>query len=150
MLMICVCYLPPIYSCRYVNSADFFDTLLSHVYRMQNDGLFMICGDFNGRCGDMPDYIDEDVDTISDRNVVDMTRNVYGELLCDFLISAVMCILNGRKYVVNDFTCKDVSVVDYVFLPYEQLHINSEFTVKCVYDLLNWQDVLIQWNLTII
>ncbi len=112
VLMICVCYLPPIFSCRYVNGAYCCDTLLSHVYRMQNDGLFMICGDFNGRCRDMPDYIDEDVDTISDRNVVDMTRNVYGELLCDFLIRAVMCMLNGRKYVVNDFTCKDASVVD--------------------------------------
>ncbi len=25
----------------------------------------------------MPDYIDEDVDTISDLNLVDMTQNVY-------------------------------------------------------------------------
>ncbi len=81
---------------------------------MQNDGMVMKCGDFNGRCGDMPDYIDEDLDTILDRKVVDMTRNVYGELLCDFLISASMCMLNGRKYVVNDFTCNNASVVDYV------------------------------------
>ncbi len=82
----------------------------------------------------MPDYIDEDVDTVSDQNEVDMTRNVYGELLCDFLISASMCMLNGRKYVVNNFTWKDALVVDYVFLTYEQLHMHSGFTV--VYDLI--------------
>ncbi len=126
VLMICVCSLPPIYLCRYVNGADFFDTLLSHKYRMQNDG--MISGDFNSRCGDMPDYRDEDVDTISDYNVLDMTRHLYGKLLCNFPISASMCMLNGRKYVVNDFTCKDASLVDYVFY-----HMDSYI---CTVDLL--------------
>ncbi len=89
---------------------------------------------FNGKCGDMPDYIDEDVNTTSDRNVVDMTRNVYGEL-CNFLISASMCMMNGRKYVVNDVTCKIASLVYYVFLTYEQLYVHSRFSMKLVNDL---------------
>ena len=132
---ICVCYLPPIDSCRYVNGADFFDNLLGQVYRMQNDGLIVLCGDFNARCGDMPDFIDEDVDTVCDRNVVDLTRNVHGELLCEFMLSAGMCMLNGRNYVNNDFTCQDASVVDYAIIPQEQLTLHNEFSVKRVNDL---------------
>ena len=102
---------------------------------MQNDGLIVLCGDFNARCGDMPDFIDEDVDTVCDRNVVDLTRNVHGELLCEFMLSAGMCMLNGRNYVNNDFTCQDASVVDYAIIPQEQLTLHNEFSVKRVNDL---------------
>ena len=133
--LMCECYLPPIDSCRYVNGADFFDNLLGQVYRMQNDGLIVVCGDFNGRCGDMPDFIDEDVDAVCDRNVIDLTRNAHGELLCEFMLSANMCMLNGRNYVKNDFTCQDASVVDYAIMPHEQLALHSKFMVRRVSDL---------------
>lgn len=38
----------------------------------------IICGDFNSRIGDMPDYI-EGVDDVTDRNVVDYNKNAYGD-----------------------------------------------------------------------
>ncbi len=68
------------------------------------------------------DFID-DIDNVPNRNVIDTVVNSYGEMLIDFMISASMCMLNGRNYNRNDFTCKDVSVVDYAIIPYEQLYL---------------------------
>ena len=39
------------------------------------------------------------------------------------------CMLNGRNYVHNDFTSRDVSVVDYTIVPYEQLSLHQQFEV---------------------
>ncbi len=50
VMLVCVCYLPPIHSCRYVNGADVMDNLLGHVYRMQNEGVMLVVGDYNARC----------------------------------------------------------------------------------------------------
>ena len=122
---VCVCYLPPIDSVRNVNASIFFDTLLSQVYRYQNSGPIMLCGDYNGRSGNIPDFI-EGVDDICDRNVVDFTVNKHGQIMCEFLLSSSCCILNGRNYTTNDFTSKDSSVVDYCFVPYEQLCLYSD------------------------
>ena len=44
-------------------------------------------------------------------------------------------MINGRNYIHNDFTCKDASVVDYMLVPHEQLHLYKEFNVKRVFDL---------------
>ena len=54
-------------------------------YDYQNEGDVIICGDFNSRCGDEPDYI-EGVDSITPREVIDDKMNPYGQLLKDFLI----------------------------------------------------------------
>ncbi len=35
----------------------------------------------------------------------------------------------------NDFTCKDVSVVDYTLVPYEQQRLDFDFEVKGARDL---------------
>ena len=82
-----------------------------------------ICGDFNGRCGDMDDFICW-VDGIEQRNTVDYKTNSYGELLIDFLINVNMCILNGRNAVSNGFTSistKGLLVVDYCLVPHDIL-----------------------------
>ena len=54
---ICVCYLPPHGSSRYVNGHEFYDQLLTNIYAYQYLGLFILCGDLNSRIGDMADYI---------------------------------------------------------------------------------------------
>ncbi len=46
-----------------------------------------------------------------------------------------MCMLNGRNFKQNDYTCKDAVVVDYVLIPHEQLSLCSEFNVVKVHDL---------------
>jgi len=119
---ICVCYLPPENSSRHVDAADFFDTLLSHVYSYQNSNIRYICGDFNSRCAKLLDYV-EGVDCLPDRNTVDNTVNNHGRLFCEFLINANICIVNGRKGA-DDFTyvsTRGASVVDYCICNYECL-----------------------------
>ncbi len=51
VVLICVCYMPPIDSCRFVNAPEYLDTLLGHIYKYQNEGILCIAGDFNDRWG---------------------------------------------------------------------------------------------------
>ncbi len=46
-----------------------------------------------------------------------------------------MSMLNCRNYNRNYFTCKDVSVVDYAIIPYEQLYLYKQFKVIHMHDL---------------
>jgi hypothetical protein len=132
---ICVCYLPPEGTSRYVNPQEFYDTLLSQVFNYQNHGgVTYLMGDFNGRCGSLLDYI-EGVDDVPERSVVDTHDNAYGELLCDFLGRSSFCMLNGRNVMKNDYTYRDISVVDYCLMPHEQLSQFESFEVKRAIDL---------------
>ena len=79
----CVCYLPPSDSTRNIDHGEFYDTLLYQSFSHCKDELFYICGDFNGRCEDLDDYI-AGVDCIPERDVIDFTINKEGERLCDF------------------------------------------------------------------
>ncbi len=91
----------------------------------QNDGMFSICGDFNSRVSNTPDFI-EGVDDVPKRETIDFKHNMYGYRMIDFLISSNRCVLNGRKGVCskNDYTSisnKGMAIVDYCFVPYEAL-----------------------------
>ena len=79
-LIPCVCYLPPENSSRSTDANIFFDTLLTDLYNYQNLGTVFICGDFNGRCGNLEDFI-SGVDNIEHRKVADFKTNLYGEIL---------------------------------------------------------------------
>ena len=57
-----------------------------HTY--QNIGPFFMCGDFNSRCGNLPDYI-VGVDDIPERKIIDQKINKFGEHFAEFL--AVVC-----------------------------------------------------------
>ncbi|KAK6191131.1 hypothetical protein SNE40_002872 [Patella caerulea] len=138
-MCLCVCYLPPTGSSRMSDPDLFFLTLSQQIYSYQNQGLLCICGDFNSRIGNNSDFI-EGVDDVPSRSCVDSTVNHYGDLLLDFLIDNNMCMLNGRVGAENDFTCisiKGKSVVDYVFVPHEQLSVYTDFKVKTVTDIIN-------------
>ena len=69
-VFICASYLSPEGSSRQVDPHEYFDNLLSQIYVHQADGPFMICGDFNARCGAEADYI-EGVDDICERDIID-------------------------------------------------------------------------------
>ncbi len=68
-------------------------------------------------------------------DIVGTTVNQHRELLCELLINANMCMLNGRNFKQNDYTSKDAVVVDYVLIPHEQLLLYSEFNIVKVHDL---------------
>ncbi|CAG2255414.1 unnamed protein product [Mytilus edulis] len=125
-------------STRQIDKDTFFDTLITQVYEHQNKGPFFICGDFNSRCGNESDYI-EGVDNLCQRNVIDFKCNSYCNAFIDFLISAYCCILNGRNFVNNDYTCvstKGCSVVDYCIVPYDNLNLFKDFCVIRANDLV--------------
>lgn len=128
---VCVCYLPPEGSTRNVNAHEFYDNLLSQILTIPNQHLFFVCGDFNSRCGNEDDFI-RGIDCIPDRHVIDFNTNNYGNIFCEFLINANLCILNGRNHANNDFTyvsTRGLSVVDFCLVPYECLDMFTEFNV---------------------
>ena len=139
---VCICYLPPKNSTRQVDVAAFYDRLLSNIYEYQNDGTIFICGDFNSRCGNECDYI-EGVDKVPLRDVVDFVRNEYCDSFIEFLIDANFCMLNGRNFVSNDFTCirpQGASVVDYCLVNHDDLYKFNDFKVVRSAELVNKVD----------
>ena len=135
---VCICYMPPKGSNHQVQADVFFEDLLQCCYEYQNEGKLVICGDLNARCGDQADHI-EGVDSIPGRKVMDLIENEHGDLLVDFLINNNMCMLNGRKGNGGEFTCvstKGKSMVDYVCVAHEQLHLWNDLKVWSIDDLL--------------
>ena len=124
-------YLSPENSARSVNIHEFLDPLTSDIYTIPNGSPFYICGDWNSRVAVIPDFI-TGIDFLPERQVVDFTRNTYGDILCDFLSNVNCCILNGRNSLHNDFTyisTRGTSVVDYCIVPYEKLTVFDNFEV---------------------
>ena len=84
---ICACYLLPHGSSIYVSAQEFYDQLLTNRYEFQHLGKFIICGDFNSRIGDTPDFI-EGVDKIQETNVIDFTKICMEIFLNTFLFDS--------------------------------------------------------------
>ena len=110
-----------------VNS--FYDNILTSIYEYQSIGTIYVCGDFNSRIGDSQDFI-EGIDVVPNRDVVETTFNDYGAVLLEFLINSNFCVLNGRNYLKNDFTCirpQGCSVVDYCLISQNNLSMFRDF-----------------------
>ncbi len=134
-MYVCAMYLLPVDTTGYVNTNAFYEVLLSQILTYQDEcDLFYLCGDINGCCGDLPDYI-EGMDPIPDRTIIDTAVNKYGELLCEFLLSTDCSILIGRNTSRNYYTFRDISVVDYYLLPHHKLDLFSEFSVQRTLDM---------------
>ena len=72
---------------------------------------------------------------LPDRNIVDFTKNIYGEFLCKFSVDSNCCVLNGRQ-CENDndncftfvSTCGNTDV-DYFIVPFEHIECYEGFKV---------------------
>ncbi len=157
----CVCYLPPDGSSSNVDASEFYDVLLTQIYKYQDNGQYFICGDLNSRIGKMKDFIPGE-DDVEERDVIDCETNRYGKLLYDFLISSETSILNGRNFISNDFTSvsqKGLAVVDYVIVPQDELkHCTGTeiFRARNLYDIADTylhvsipDHSLLKWNMNI-
>ena len=136
-------YLSPDGSSHIVDPHSYFDKLLSQIYIYQTRGQFIICGDFNARCGGDADYIG--VDDVIEQTIIDYKKNHSGDILLDFLINSSCVMLNGRSMTHNDYTSisdKGVSVVDYAIVSQDHLHRNSNFQVIRAHQLLNETDLV--------
>ena len=128
VIVLFICYLPPDCSTRAVDADAFLNELMKKVYEYQSEGEIILFGDINARMGSEPDYI-EGVDIVKPREVIDTSTNSYCDILADFLIDCNLCMLNGRLGK-NDFphiSTRGKSVVDYVFIPHEQVTISANF-----------------------
>ena len=135
-LLVCVCYLPPKDTSRYVDGGAFFDRLLTDIYLYQNIGQIKVGGDFNARRSDMSDFI-EGADNIPPRSSIDQSEKLYGNYLINFLVETNFCMLNGRLGI-NNYTSisnKGKAVVDYVLIPHSQLSDHNTFKVETVTEI---------------
>lgn len=100
-LGICAYYLPPVGSSRGDYSQEFFDSLKSLIIDNYHVDDFLICGDFNARCGDLDD-LGKPCDGVPSRMAIDTTVNQFGKELIFTLKSLDLCMLNGRSSPEND------------------------------------------------
>ena len=140
---ICVCYLPPAGSSRGDQSQEFFDTLKALVIDNYHLGEFLICGDFNARCGTLEDT--PNAGEIPSRIPVDKVSNQLGKELIETMCALELCTLNGRfdqsKDNFTSVSCKSLAVVDYFICPYSSLNLYSDFQVHDILDIIKSKDI---------
>lgn len=148
-LYLCVCYLQPERSSRGNIAQEFYDCLLSQMYLYSTGCPIFICGDFNGRVGNLQDFNDS-LDYLPKRIPIDETRNAFGDYLLDFLKDSNCCMLNGRgDYSKDNFTFVSPigkSVVDYMIVPYTVLPNVCNFEVKLISSLIIENGVQLSTN----
>lgn len=89
------CYLPPESSPWGRDASSFFSHLLTQIYIQYDTDSIFICGDFNARISNIPDF-DKDLDTIPPRLTIDNVHNQHGSSFLEFLNDCKFCVLNGR------------------------------------------------------
>ena len=93
-----------------------------------------MCGDFNGRIGDIDELSEFDAIDIVKRHVIDNTVNQHGHSFMKFLNEAKMCILNSRfGEDDNNFTTvstRGKAIVDYICVPHETMELCVNFKVR--------------------
>ena len=138
-LYICLCCNVPVGSSRQglIDNVDIFDRIIDQTVQIKtltnNKSNFLVCGDFNARVSDFPDYVVDNTsdhihvlpeDYLPDVPLLRVSENKgfsnYGLQLLDFCKQTGLRILNGRvgadsyvgKYTYVSSIGK--SVVDYV------------------------------------
>ncbi len=136
-IIICV-YLPPENSIYGRCNTEYFANLLTQMYKYNDVDGCVICGDINGRIGNLKDFVPE-IDDIPEREIIDNTVNNHGKSLIEFMLSSKCCVLNGRfDKSKNNFTClhRGRSVVDYMLTPHEFLRDFKNFEVIPIDDIV--------------
>ena len=145
-LLLCVVYLPPANSSRGDSAQQCYDALTSQIYTYYSDeSELIICGDFNGRIGDLQDWNTDD-STLPPRKAIDSTHNVFGECLVDFLRDLGLCVVNGRVTPTDDnYTCvsnRGRSVVDYFITPVSAINKFVRCSTSLITDISEQFDLV--------
>lgn len=133
------CYLPPESSPWGRDASSFFSHLLTQIYIQYDTDSIFICGDFNARISNIPDF-DKDLDTIPPRLTIDNVHNQHGSSFLEFLNDCKFCVLNGRfGNKSNDYTFQSTrghSVVDYICVPHDVYNQCSNFQIISCSDIV--------------
>ena len=118
-LMVGVVCVPPIDSSYIGSKQDIFDIIELEYSKYVNNHDIFLCGDFNARTSNLPDFImfitDEytvfngsqpsfvssDILADSQRYNMDTKANTYGKLLLELCKNTGLIIANGRLYQIN-------------------------------------------------
>ena len=120
-LYICLVYFPPNCS-TYTHGLDYdiFECIQKDLIRFQNRGKILLCGDFNARVSNEPDYISNESnqfitvnsDYLLDQEILsrknkDTILDSRGRDLIDLCISNQLRLLNGRVMgdMFGNYTC---------------------------------------------
>ena len=121
-------YIPPENSTYVGDGNDYFTMLEEEVARYIETLHILLCGDFNSRTGQAPDYeagvIDTNVNVSNQRSNEDKVINKYGQLLLKFCINTGFEIANWRMYNDNGndngrftyYSPDGSSTIDYLIL----------------------------------
>ena len=103
-IKICCTYIPPENSTYVGVRNDFFTMLEEEVARYIEMHHILLCGDFNSRTGQVPDYeagvIDTNVNVPNQRSHEVKVINKYGQFLLKFCINTGFKIANGRMFMI--------------------------------------------------
>ena len=121
---------------------DHFTMVEEEVARYIEMHHILLCGDFNSRTGQAPDYeagvIDIKVNVQNQRSNEDKVSNRYGQLLLNFCINTGFKIANGRMFNNNSIGCFTYytpigsSTTDYLILNEDTIISKLEVTPKLV------------------
>ncbi len=132
------CYLAPYTSVYGNNSTDYLAHLITELYLHSEADIVYVCGDLNGRIGNLKDDI-SDIDILPPRINIDNTIHGHGEAIIDFVTDCKLCVLNGRLNPENDnFTFiseQGRSVVDYIITPQDCFNKCTSFHVYTMNEL---------------
>ena len=139
-IVVYACYLAPYDSPYGRNQTEYLGHLIAQMYMQSESDQTYICGDFNGRIGELSDTVDG-IDMLPRRCALDKTVHGHGEALIGFMQDAKLCVLNGRLNPENDnYTCistKGASVVDYIMVPHDVYFKCTKFNVYTMADLVD-------------
>ena len=118
-------------------SQGFYDFLTNIIFKLEDFDMRLFMGDMNARYNHESDVVAViDENDIRSRTVIDETKNSRGQIFMDFLKSVNNSLINGRVTPdMDNFTCishKERSVVDYMFMPRENIQNTEKFAVLTV------------------
>ena len=132
-------YIPPENSSYVAVRNDYFTMLEEEVARYIEMHHILLCGDFNSRTGQAPDYesgvTDINANVPSERSNEDIVSNKYGQLLLNFCINTGFKIANGRMCNDNGmgrytyYSPNGSSTIDYLI--FNENNIISKFSMVC-------------------
>ena len=133
------CYLPPENSVWGRDPTTFFSHLIAQTYLHQHSDIFLICGDLNGRIGNVDDLADS-IDEICKRRVIDTIKGGHGDAIIDYAKDCKLAIVNGRitpeKDNYTSVSGRGKAVVDYMLLPHDCFSFCKDFRVDLMSELL--------------
>ncbi len=143
--VIFACYIAPHDSPYRKDVTEILGHLIAQMYLINDSDQIYLCGDYNGRIGNMTDVVHE-IDSLPKRKHLDKIVHGHGESLIELMQDAKLCVLNGHLNPENDnYTCispHGSSVVDYthdVFYKYQAFHV---YTTTDMIDACNLAPII--------